>query len=161
MNRLTILIIRGVTLGVTAIACISPAICQMKMPVLEWYADLQGANVTPKVATKAGGKAAFALDFDKSKVTVVIDTRNLKAVQKIELRLVNSPNDVNGPLVATLYDGSSDGPLLAHFQKVIGAPDFDKASAVISGGQGAVVIITKDHPEAEVAGIIKLHKSYR
>jgi hypothetical protein len=162
MRRSILPVIFSLALVFAAIACAIPALSQMKMKtaVIEWYADLQGSNVTPKVETTAAGKAAFSLDFDHSVMTVLIDTRNLKDVQKIEVHIVNASSAINGPVAYKLYDSATDGSLPAHFKKVIEGQDFSTVSAVIGGGEGAVVVTTKAHPQAEVAGIVKLHKSY-
>ena len=143
-----------------AIIAICPGFSQMTMGVVSWEASLTGANAGPGITTKGTGKAVFGLDFDKSTVDITIDTKNLQGAQKIELRMVKAPNDVNGPVVFTIYDSASDGPLPEHLIKKVTGADFSAVSALVSNGKGAVAVTTKAHPQAEAAGLVKMVKSY-
>ena len=137
--------------------------------VITWSADLTGANEKPAIDTQAGGKATFVMDFENPKATITVDTKNLKDVERIELRASQTFGDVNGPPILTIYDAKS-GPLPASLSIVATDADIIKqttpkvasiadVAGVVVNGQSAVVVCTKTHPGGEIAGRISMHKS--
>jgi hypothetical protein len=132
--------------------------------VVEWYADLTGAKDTSgvladAVRTPATGKATVSFDFNNQTAIFTVEAREIKDVQKIELRSARARGDISGPTLLTLYD-AKEGPFPGKVTQTVVHQVFNQIKSPVLNGQGVVVITTKAHPDGEVAGIITMHKHY-
>jgi hypothetical protein len=132
--------------------------------VVEWYADLTGAKdsshvLAEAVQTPAIGKATVSFDFSQQTAAFKVEAREIKGVQKIELREARERGDISGPTILTIYD-AKDGPFLGTITKTIAHQAFSQLKGPVLNGQGVVVVTTATHPDGEIAGIITMHKRY-
>jgi len=118
-------------------------------------------------AQSAGsGNARILFDVQKPYGIMLVSTKNVKDVTRIEMRFERSQSDLNGPLMAVLYD-KSQGVYKGKLSKRLDMTDVKSVpeQGVKTAGdvvnricQGviAVVICTKSHPRGQLAGTFSL-----
>ncbi|MGO9575487.1 MAG: CHRD domain-containing protein [Terriglobales bacterium] len=129
------------------------------MSVVTWSAEMSGRREIPTVVTDARGKAGFVFDFPNRRATVTITTRNIKDVEKIELRIRRSAHDASGPAAIVIYD-AKDGPYSGRLTRVLPASRFKELATLVLNGRATVTVCTKSHPDGEITGRVQMHKSY-
>ena len=132
--------------------------------IVDWYANLTGATdasalQADTVRTRATGKATASFDFDRQAVTFNVEAKDIRGVQKIEVRSSRVRGDLSGPTIFTIYD-SHDGPFTGSVSKTVTGPAFKQITTPIVNGQSVVVICTVTYPDGEIASSIGMHKRY-
>lgn len=130
-----------------------------------WTAPL---TATPGVHTShgEGGIAGMAFDPEKALGTITVMTKNIHDISRIEVRFIRTRGDVDGPVMAVVYD-KSQGPCTAKLSKRLNGSDLlmvpkykvltpiDVANCMTEN-RATVVVCTRRHPKGEVAGVIGL-----
>ena len=131
--------------------------------IVDWSADLTGtkdaSGVMEAVQTRASGKATASVDFDHQSITFNVAAKDITGVRKIEVREARSKGDLSGPTIFIIYD-SHDGPFNGSVTKAVPEPLFKHVATPVANGQAVVVVSTTAHPDGEIAGPIRMHKSY-
>lgn len=144
--------------------------------VVTWSADLEGKNEAPAVETQATAQAEFEFDFRKQEATVKILGKNLHDVTKVSLGVEHNLRNLKAATAAklALYDAVKDGPfpqpnasagpqggLSVVFSKKFSGSAFKEIADAVLNGQGVVEVQTKAHPQGELIGLVRMHKSYK
>jgi hypothetical protein len=131
-----------------------------RMSVVTWSAELNGKREIPTVVTDASGKASLSFDFAHRKASISLTTSNLQNVEKIELRIRRSSHDASGPTLITVYD-SKNGPFEGRIFQTFPSSRFTEIASTVLNDRATVVVCTKSHPNGEIAGRIRMQKTYR
>jgi hypothetical protein len=125
---------------------------------------LSGKSEVPPAATIAQGEAIFQLSSDSTMLTFKLNVANIEDVRAAHIHF--APEDVNGPVVVTLYGGPpipgrTQGPLA---EGTITAADLEGPLAggslaalitIIESGEAYVNVHTDLFPGGEIRGQVQ------
>jgi hypothetical protein len=133
-----------------------------------WIADLNRSTGAHAGSGGPTGTAEMKFDWQRPFGTITVETRNVRNVRRVELRLARTPGDLRGPAIASLYD-SKMGPYTGKISKVLRQADltmpFQSRSDAYSSLPDAIMhrrivvaVCTASDPGGEIAGVITVHR---